>query len=56
MLSTPDIVCMKFSKLPGKGRDMWSRKVLAIRRKCKREPDMTDLIQFVNDETVIVTN
>ena len=31
-------------------------KVLAIRRKYKRKPDMLDFIQFVNDETVIVTD
>ena len=56
VLNTPDVVCMLVSKLPGSGRDRWSRRVLVIRRKNKREPDMMDFIQFVNDETVIVTN
>ena len=56
MLNRTDDVCMLVLKLPGSGRDRWSRKVLAIRRKDKREPDMMDFIQFVNDNTVIVTN
>ena len=47
---------MLVSKLPGSGRDRWSRKVLAIRRKHKREPDMMDFIKFVSDETVIATD
>ena len=55
VLNTPDNVCMLVSKLPGSGRDSWSRQILAIRRH-KREPDMMDFIQFVNDETVIVTD
>ena len=56
VLNTPDIICMLLSKLPGSARDNWSRKVLAIRRKVNREPEMADFIQFVNDETLIVTN
>ena len=55
VLNTPDIICMLLSKLPGSPRDKWSRKVLAIRRKVSREPEMADFIQFVNDETLIVT-
>ena len=55
VLNTPNVVCILASKLPENGRDRWSRKVLAI-RKHKREPDMMDFIQFVNDESVIVTN
>ena len=51
VLNTPDIICMLLSKLPGSVRDKWSRKVLAIRRRGNREPEMADFIQFVNDET-----
>ena len=53
MLKTPDVVSMLVSKLPQSERDRWSRKVLAIRKKHKRQPDIMDFIQFVNDETVI---
>ena len=56
VLNTHDVVCMLVSKLPGNGRDSWSRKILEIRRKHKREPDMMDFIQLSNDETVIVTD
>ena len=56
VLNTRDVICMLVSKLPGSGRDRWSRKVLKIRRKHRRWPDKMDLIQFVNDETVIVTD
>ena len=55
MLNTPDVICMLLSKLPGSARDKCSRKVLTIRRKVSREPEMADFIQFVNDETLIVT-
>ena len=55
VLNTPHVVCILASKLPGNGRDRWSRKVLAI-RKHKSEPNMMDFIQFVNDESAIVTN
>ena len=54
MLNTPDVVCMLVSKLPWSGRE--SQKVLPVRRKYNREPDMMDFIQFVNDKTVIVTD
>ena len=56
VLNTPDIICMLLSKLPGSARDKWSRKVLAIPRKVSREPEMVDFIQFVNDETLVVTD
>ena len=54
MLNTHDVVCMLVSKLPWSGRE--SQKVLTIRRKYNREPDMMDFIQFVNNKTVIVTD
>ena len=47
---------MLLSKLPGSVRGKWSRKVLTIRRRGNREPEMADFIQFVNDETLIVTD
>ena len=55
-LNTPDIICMLLSKLPGSVRDKWSRRVLMIRRRGYREPEMADFIQFINDETLIMTD
>ena len=54
VLDTPGIMCMLLSKLPGSARDKWSRNVLTICRRHKREPDLTDFIHFVNDETLSV--
>ena len=56
MLHTPDIICMLLSKLPRSVRDKWTRKVLTTRRMGNREPEVADFIQFVDDETLIVTD
>ena len=56
VLDTPDIRCILLSKIPGSTRDKWYRNVLAIRKRHKREPDVTDFICFVNDETLIVSD
>ena len=55
VLDTPDIKSMLLSRLSGSVRDKWSRNVLTIHRRYKREPDLTDFIHFVNNVT-IVTN
>ena len=47
---------MLFSKLLGRVRDKWSRKVLTIRRRGNREPEMAGFIQFVYDENLVVTD
>ena len=56
VLDTPGIRCIVLSKIPGSTRDKWYRNVLAICRRHKREPDVTDVICFVNDETLIVSD
>ena len=56
VLHTPDIICMLLSKLPRSVRDKWTRKVLTTRRMGNREPEVADFIQFVDDETLIVTD
>ena len=56
VLDTLDIMCMLLSKLPGSARYKWSRNVLTIHRRHKREPDLTDFIHFVNDETLTVSD
>lgn len=55
-MNTPEIMCMLLSKLPGNARDKWSRNILTTHRRHKREPDLSDFIHFVNDETVIVSD
>ena len=44
-----------YQKLPGSARDKWSRKVLTIRQKQRREHD-SDFIKFVDNETLIVSD
>ena len=56
VLDTPEVMCMLLSKLPSGTRDKWSRKVLGIRRKLKRDPELADLIDFVSDENLIVND
>ena len=55
VLDTPEIMCMLPSKLPGRTRDKWSRRVLLIRRKQGKEPELADFFDFVNDENLIVS-
>ena len=53
-LDTHKIMCMLLPKLPGGTRDKWSRRVLLIRGKQGKEPELADFIGFVNDENQIV--
>ena len=56
VLYTPEIMCMSLSKLPGGTRDTWSRRILLIRRKQGKEPELADFIDFVNDENLKVND
>ena len=56
VFNTPDIICMLLSKLPGSARDKWSRKALTIRQYQRREPELSDFIKFVDNETLIVSD
>ena len=56
VLHAPEIVCMLLSKLPAGAGDKWSRRVLLIRRKQGKEPELTDFIDFVNDEKLLVND
>ena len=46
---------MLLSKLPGKLRDRWNREVYSIRAKHSREPELKDLINYVDQETTLVS-
>ena len=53
-LDTPDVLCSLISKLPGNTRDRWNRRVLNLRRHEQREAELADLIEFVEEEVVLV--
>ena len=55
-LDTPEIMCMLLSKFPGGTRDKWSRRVLLVRKKQGKEPELADFIDFVSDENLIVND
>ena len=56
VFNTPDIICMLLLKLSRIARDKWSRKVLTIRQNQRREPELSDFIKFVDNETLIVSD
>ena len=55
-LDNPDVLCLLMAILPGYLQDRWNKQVLMIRRKPLRELKLTDLIDFVNEETALVNN
>ena len=55
-MDTPEIMCMVLSKIPGGARGKCSKRVLLMRRKQGKEPEMVDYIDFVNDENLIVSD
>ena len=55
-MDTPKVMCMLLSKLPGGTRDKWSRRVLLIKTKQGKEPELADFIDFLNDENLIVND
>ena len=50
------ILCTVVSKLPGNLRDRWNRCVYGFRTNEKREHKLTDLIDFIERETVLETD
>ena len=55
-LDTPHILCALISKLPSHARDKWNRKVIMIRRFHGREPELSDFIDFVDDEALLASD
>ena len=55
-MGTPEVLCMLIAKLPGGLMDRWNRKVQAIRKGHLCEPDLQDLIKFVEEETVLMND
>ena len=56
VFNSPGLLCMFISKLPTSNGDNWNRKIQSIRKQHKREPDLADLIRFVDKETQLVNN
>ena len=52
-LDTPDVLCSLVSKLPGNPRDSWNRKVFMLRKHQQLEPELSDLINFVEEEMML---
>ena len=50
------MLCMLISKLTGMLTDRWNRKVQNIRRRELREPDLTNFVQFVEEETLLMND
>ena len=47
------MMCLVSSKFPGNLRVKWNRTDLNIRRRHSREPDLADLIHFVDEATLV---
>ena len=55
-INTPDVICMLVLKLPNGLIDRWNRTAYNIRKRHDREPNLTDLIAFVYEETTLVND
>ena len=55
-VDTPEKLCMLIAKLLGGLTDSWNRKVQTIRKGHLREPDLQDLIKFVEEQTVLLND
>ena len=53
-LDPPDTLYLKIAKFPQHIRDRWKQQVLAIRKRRNREPNLADLIAFVEEYTLLV--
>ena len=55
-LDTPDVICMILAKITGYLQDRWNKNVQKIRKAQIREPGLTDLVNFIEDEMVLVND
>ena len=56
LINSPDVICMLLAKLPTYMQDSWNRKVYTIRYTKIRERQLSDLIDLVDKETVLVND
>ena len=55
-LDTPDILYALISKLPGNARDNWNMKMMMIQRCYGREAELSDFIDFFDDESLLASD
>ena len=55
-LDSPEILPMMISKFPRYIRDRWKRKVLSLRKRRQKEPTLSDLSCFIEEESALVNN
>ena len=55
-LDTPDVLCNFVSKLPGNTRDRWNRKVFMLRKHPQLNPELSDLIDFAEEEMILAND
>ena len=55
-INNPDILCMLVSKLPNGLIDRWNRTDYNIRQRQECEPSLSDLTEFVDQETTLVND
>eukprot|EP00794_Sanderia_malayensis_P002301 gene2301-2650_t len=56
MLENQDMICTLLTKLPVYVMDRWNRQVLNIRRRQNREPRFADFLEFLDEESVLVSD
>ena len=56
VLNSLELLCMLISKLATSSGDNCNRKVQSIHRWHKREPDLAELIHFIDEETQLVND
>ena len=55
-MDSPETICMLLSKLLGHMRERWNREVYTICTRFDKEPALSDLISFVDKETILVND
>ena len=55
-LNTPDALCSLLAKLSGNRKDRWNRLAYNLRRHQERDAEFADLVSFVAEETILVTD
>ena len=55
-LDSPDNICTIIMKLPVHSRDKWNKNALIIRRHKHREPQLDDVLEFVDEECTLAND
>ena len=55
-LYTPDTLHSLLAKIPGNMKDIWNRLTYNLRRHQEMDAEFADLVNFVEEETILVTD